>query len=180
MITAVDVKLMADDTAQAYRRAGFKVHTQPFRYCFPLAVVERDIALDPKSGPDLLLSIDTDRDAIFVWLSTSLSFRDLDDAPVGVFNEWLEGVPINLEDETTGYRLVGPERTLPHQCLAGTDGAPFVLGFPYIVPPGGRMTARFRRTRHGDAMVELQGVKLFTTPYTRAVILPDVPEAVAA
>ncbi len=179
MIAGADVKLMADDTARAYRRAGFQVHTSPFRYCFPLATVERDLALDPKSGPDLRLSIDTDRDSIFVWLSTSVSFRDMDDAPQGT-EEWFEMVPLNLEDATSGYRLVGPDRTLPHQAVAGTDGAPFVLGFPWVVPPGGRLTATFRRTRNGFAMLELQGVKLFTTPYTRRVIVPDVPEAVAA
>lgn len=135
MIASPDLKLMADDTARAYRRAGFEVHTAAFRYGFPLAQVARD-----GGGVDVDVSVQTeiDRDALF-------------------------------------------DRVLPHQALVGAADAPHVLGFPYILPPGARLEALLRGSGEvGPVRLTLEGVKLYTQPYTRAVILPDVPELEAA
>ena len=175
MINGLDMKLMADDTARAYRRAGFQVHTSPFRYSFPPADVT-NAGID-----DQPVTTETGRDSIFVWLSTSVSFRDLDHGPGGILESWFAGFSLQLTDEASGYRLVGPDRLLPHQALAGQDGAPFVLGFPYVLPPGSRITATFRGSGEpGTARLSLDGIKLFTTPYTLRRILPDVPGAEAA
>lgn len=161
----IDAKLMVDDTARAYRRAGFEVHTAWFQYVFPVA----DVAVIDGDAPVIT---ETDRDSMFVWVSSSLFYLD---ASVPS-HRWFAGVSLQITHLDNGYQLVGPDRVLPHQMLTGVDGAEYILGFPYVFAPGSRIRATFRDAGdEGDAFLSLNGVKLYTQPYTRTVILPDVP-----
>jgi hypothetical protein len=172
VIAPADPRLMADDAARAYRRRGFQVHTSPFRYSFPVVNVTRPGGLDEDQG----VQLETDRDSVFAWLAIMASFRD-EDHP-GALESYFGGWSLQLTDLSSGYRLVGPDRILPHQALVGYADAPFVLGFPYILPPGANLLAVVRGSGEvGPVRLTLEGIKLFTTPYTRSVILPDVPEA---
>jgi hypothetical protein len=161
----IDVKLMADDVARAYRRAGFKVHTSPFCYSFPMAD-------NAGQNVDVPVVTETDRDSIFVWLSTSVFMFD-QSIPS---HRWFAGQSLQITHLDTGYKVVGPDRVLPHQLLTGVDGADRILGFPYVFPPGSRILATFRDAGdESEIFLSLNGVKLFTTPYTRTALLPDVP-----
>lgn len=161
----IDAKLMIDDTARAYRRAGFEVHTAAFQYTFPVA--------EPAGqNIDVPVVTETDRDSIFVWVATSAFLFD-QSLPS---HRWFAGQSLQIIHLDTGYQLVGPDRVLPHQMLAGVDGAEFVLGFPYVFPPGSRIQAIWRDSGdESQIFTTLHGVKLYTQPYTRTVLLPDVP-----
>lgn len=168
MMSVIDLKLMADDAARAYRRAGFQVFSTQFRYTAPLSTIGGANAGDTQQ-------IATDRDSLFVWLSTSVAFFT-----GGGAHAWFDQFSIQIRDDTAGWELVGPDRFLPAQIVAGEEGAAAVLGFPYIMPPGTRLSVGWRDNgATGSARLSLNGIKLFTTPYTRRVIMPDVPGAEA-
>lgn len=170
----IDLKLMVDDTARAYRRAGFKVNTLPFTYNFR----EQDIPLANTNAPSDRLQIS--QEGFFIWCGLSISLRDLDHA--GALNSWYAGVSMMITDESTGYRImtVDPHTPnpplLPHQFITGQDGAPYLFAFPYILPPGATLTCDIRHSGEvAQAMVSLVGCHLYTKPYSTRVIIPDVP-----
>lgn len=168
MIGGADLKLMADDVARGYRRAGFQVFSTAFRYTSPLSTIAGINGGDTQQ-------ISTDRDSLFVWLSTSITFFN-----AGGAHQWFDSFSLQIRDDTAGWELVGPDRFLPSQIIAGEEGAAVVLGFPYIMPPGTRLSVAWRDNGAlGSARLSLNGIKLFTKPYTRRVIMPDVPGAEA-
>lgn len=178
MIPGADLKLMADDVARAYRRAGFRVRTA----AYDLSFGDADVTGGPTgvdAGPDVIVQADTEPDAFFVWLASSISIRDEADPPNGE-ESWLEAAVLQIRDERSGWRLAGPDRVLPHQIIAGQQGAPAILGFPYIFPPGSTVTVLFGNHRDTHLRLTLHGIKLFTEPYTERLILPDVPGLEAA
>ena len=164
----IDLKLMADDVARAYRNARFEVFTQEARYSFDPVTLTVGGATD-----EAFVTTQTDRDSIFAWLATAVTGTSTEQANQVDFGL---GYNIQITDLSTGYGVVGPDRLAPHQGICGTGEAPHILGFPYVLGPGARITARFRQGGHASVVrLTLIGVKLYTTPYTTRVLIPEVP-----
>lgn len=167
----LDLKLMLDDTARAYHRAGFKVNTKPFTYSFPHV---GPIGANT-DGPAVRTQIS--QEAVFVVLAISAAIQDVDHQGGGIFPmDFDAGVSIQITDDVSGYRFLSRDRVMPHQFMTGADGAPFILGFPYVLPPGGSLTLNSRHSGESFSLdVSLIGAHLYTQPYTRVVLIPEVP-----
>ena len=172
--STIDARLMADDVALAYRRKGFDVRTAQFHHNFSVQTLA-------SIGATARDSVAVNADGFFVWLATAMSTRGrVGASDYDALNEEsaLIGVGVRITDVQGSYQFTGPDR-LPHQTLAGSAEAPYILGFPYIFRPTSRIQAEFLHeygTFSADPVrvqLSLIGVYLWTTPYTRTVYYPE-------
>lgn len=162
----MDLKLMADDVAEAYSRAGFDAWTAEFFYPTPRTV------LSGTPSQVSRLPILFESDSFFCFLGTLIDIRDSN----GVIG-YRPAIGMQIQDMDSGYffsdMLAGP---IPAQLHSGMPGTPYQLDYPYVFPPGGRATVTLMTldTAHlGTVIVTLWGLKIFTRPYSRDVHLPD-------
>ncbi len=167
----MDLKLMADDVALAYRRANFKVKTTTFFYSFPQIAAA---ALNTRAFQTLAI----DTDSLFVVLA--INHRKQHD----IFMRASAGCGLKITDLQNSYTF-GEVTLVPSESIAGSGEAPSVLPFPYILAPGSRVRADIIHLAGNpnpvaapDAKVvtvslTLVGIKLITAPFTRTVIIPE-------
>jgi hypothetical protein len=177
----IDMKLMADAAALAYRRAAFKVLTRPFFYHFPTMTAA---TLNTKAKATLLI----DQDSLFVVLALVQSkvHGICNVGPFVAAQDHAAGCGLRLTDLQGGYTF-GEEFFVPSEAVAGSGQAPSILGFPYILAPGSRMQAEIVHLS-GEAHVgvidpqntpievdlTLIGIKLVTNPFTRTILSPEM------
>lgn len=168
-----DVKLGMDDLLLAYRRAGFDAWYQEFTYSTP----RFNATNAPASGQPTVVpqNIQLDTDSLFVWAATGAAeFRAGAGPTVLVLHQALS---VKISDGDGDYEFTQNSRQNPVQYIAGVGGAPFVLPWPYVFKPGGKVLFEWRWYSQVFSPVGVQlnlfGAKLFTRPYTFQVLCAD-------
>ncbi len=164
----IDLKLMGDDVALAYRRAGFKVKTHTFFYNFPQLT-----AVNLNDRASTLLSID--QDSLYVVLALSHYKRQADTRLTALL-----GCGLKITDLQNSYTF-GDVDLVPSEAIAGSGEAPSILPFPYILVPGSKVRAEIVNLNGAtvfagfkvDLFLCLIGLKLITTPFTKQIIMPE-------
>ncbi len=171
----MDTKLMADDVALAYRRAGFKVRTHPYFLTFPDIVLA---TLNTKA----FAQVSTDTDSLFVMLQINHRKQ------YGLFPVAEAGCGMKITDLQNSYTF-GEQDLVPSESIAGSGEAPSILAFPYTLAPGSRLRAEAIHlaghnpggtvfpnpdTTSITVTVTIVGVKLVTWPFTRQILMPEV------
>jgi len=166
----IDRRIMADDVGRAYRRAGFRVKSDQHTFSFP--------RLSPATlNTRATVTIQIDRDALFVWVATCSSKRQ------GGFASSVAGLGLQITDLSTRYSFAGPD-LLPSEAFTGSAESPYILPFPYIFAPGSTVRADVIHLSGGGLSaapgttpvlfdLSLIGMKLWTIPYTRDVLQPE-------
>lgn len=177
----IDMKLMADAAALAYRRAGHQVLTRTYYYHFP----DLTVATINLKDSDTLL---TDGDSLFCILALAHSkiHGAADTGPaVGVENG-VAGCGLRITDLQNSYTF-GEDVFVPSETIAGSGQAPAILGSPYLLAPGSRMRAEIVHrsgrlfSAAGSAQdtaitvrLTLIGIKIVTSPFTRVILSPEL------
>lgn len=167
-----DMKLMADDISLAYRRAGFDVRTYSYYHTFPPLVVANlnDVAN---------ATIAQEGDSLFAWLATCAGLRQ------NGFQLTTQGLGLKMTDVQSGFTLAG-DAFRPHDAIVGSAESPYIMAFPWILRPHDRIRAEVihfagiapaivpnPETTPITFQLTLLGIRIYTFPFTRKLILPE-------
>jgi hypothetical protein len=162
---SLDLKLMADDVILEYRRQGFHVWSEEFRY-------PTDRTVLPGTPDRRPLQIPVQPDAFFVHLATLASVVNAN----GV-QTYRSTVGVQIIDLDSSYFYSSMRfQEIPAQLQTGSTAEPFILGCPYIFAPGSRIGVNLRTlntAQLGTVIVDLYGFKMFTRPFTKHIYFPD-------
>lgn len=162
----MDLKLMADEVAESYRRAGFQTWTQEFFY-----PTDRVVMSGSPSQPSRQ-QIRFESDAFFCYLGNLCDIRT-----AGNFLGYAPTIGVQVQDADSGYFFSDMNfQQIPAQLHSGMPGTPWQFAYPYIFPPGGRATVTLRTLNTGTLgtiIFTLWGIKVYTRPYSRDVRQPD-------
>lgn len=156
-----DLAIMADDIRAAYERKNYRASTRFFTYQTP-------IATDPGGFIPAVVTLETDRDSLFIWCAMSDRVLDMDH---GGGQSGHLAVFLRVTVVGTGYKITG-NRMAPHSVCTGAGEAPHVFGIPIVLIPGERVTAEWLNVEEqfAGAQLTLIGFKLYTQPYTREIL----------